>query len=197
MATVAIRGVDKAYGAVSALHDVSFEIDDGEFVALVGPSGCGKSTLLRIIAGLETTNRGTILIGGEVVDDWTPKARNVAMVFQSYALYPHMTVADNMGFALRLRGLDRAAIAEKVDATSRMLGLEELLARYPAQLSGGQKQRVAMAGRSCAIPACSCSTSPSPTSTRSSGFSSVPRSRSSISGSGRRRSTSPTTRSRP
>ncbi len=132
------------YGSVSALRDISIDIDDGEFLTLVGPSGCGKSTLLRIIAGLEPMTRGTISIGGHVVNDWPPKSRNVAMVFQNYALYPHMTVAENMGFALRLRGLRRDEIEKKIETTSRMLDLDGMLARYPAQLSGGQRQRVAM-----------------------------------------------------
>ena len=144
MASLTVRDVGKTYGAVSALSGVSIDVRDGEFVALVGPSGCGKSTLLRVIAGLEPLTSGSISIGGSVVDELPPKARNVAMVFQNYALYPHMTVAENMAFALRLRGMSRDAIAEKVEATSRMLDLGGLLARYPAQLSGGQRQRVAM-----------------------------------------------------
>jgi len=144
VASVTIRDVDKRYGSVSALRDISIDIADGEFLALVGPSGCGKSTLLRIIAGLEPMTRGTVSIGDDVVNDWPPKSRNVAMVFQNYALYPHMTVAENMAFALRLRGLPRDEITKKIEATSRMLDLDGMLARYPTQLSGGQRQRVAM-----------------------------------------------------
>jgi len=132
------------YGSVGALRDISIDIDDGEFLALVGPSGCGKSTLLRIIAGLEPMTSGTVSIGGDVVNDLPPKSRDVAMVFQNYALYPHMTVAENMAFALKLRGLPRDQIEKKVRTTSQLLDLEGMLKRYPAQLSGGERQRVAM-----------------------------------------------------
>ena len=144
MASVSIRNVKKNYGQVETLRNLSVDIDDGEFVILVGPSGCGKSTLLRMIAGLESTNAGEIRIGDTVVNDLPPKARDIAMVFQNYALYPHMTVADNMNFSLRLAGLPKADIRKKVDEAAQILGLHELLGRYPKQLSGGQRQRVAM-----------------------------------------------------
>ena len=144
MSAVEIRDVQKSYGGHPVLHGVSVEIPDGEFVALVGPSGCGKSTLLRMIAGLEDITKGEIAIGGKVMNDFAPKDRDIAMVFQNYALYPHMNVADNMGFALKQRGLSRDVIKERVADAARILGLETLLARKPRQLSGGQRQRVAM-----------------------------------------------------
>jgi len=144
MANVGIENVTKAYGAVQVIHGVSAEIVDGEFVILVGPSGCGKSTLLRMIAGLESINRGVIRIGDRVVNDLEPKDRDIAMVFQSYALYPQMTVAQNMGFALELKGVKRAQIDAKVNEAATILGLTPLLKRLPKQLSGGQRQRVAM-----------------------------------------------------
>jgi len=122
----------------------SIEIEDGEFLVLVGPSGCGKSTLLRMIAGLEDITDGTISIGGRVVNDVAPKDRDIAMVFQNYALYPHMTVAENMAFSLRLAKIEKTKIAEAVGAAAEILGLDNLLGRYPGQLSGGQRQRVAM-----------------------------------------------------
>jgi multiple sugar transport system ATP-binding protein len=144
MASIGIDAVRKAYGAVQVLHGISVDIDDGEFVTLVGPSGCGKSTLLRMIAGLESITGGEISIGERVVNDLAPKARDIAMVFQSYALYPHMTVAENMGFSLRLRRASRSEFDEKVKRAAAILGLDQLLDRYPKQLSGGQRQRVAM-----------------------------------------------------
>ncbi|MBX3582209.1 MAG: sn-glycerol-3-phosphate ABC transporter ATP-binding protein UgpC [Rhizobiaceae bacterium] len=144
MAQVAIRNVSKAFGAVQVLHGVSIDIADGEFVALVGPSGCGKSTLLRMIAGLEEITGGTIEIGGRVVNSLPPSKRDIAMVFQNYALYPHKTVAQNMGFALKLRGVDRPMIEERVRKAAEILDLLPYLKRYPRQLSGGQRQRVAM-----------------------------------------------------
>jgi multiple sugar transport system ATP-binding protein len=144
MAEVTLSGVRKAYGAVDAIHGVDIDIADGEFVVLVGPSGCGKSTLLRMIAGLETVTGGTISIGGRVVNDLEPKHRDIAMVFQNYALYPHMTVAQNMGFSLEHRGGSKAEIAERVAWAAGILGLAPYLDRYPRQLSGGQRQRVAM-----------------------------------------------------
>ncbi len=145
MATIDIRGVSKAYGSHAAvLRDIDLTIGDGEFVVLVGPSGCGKSTLLRMIAGLEAITAGTIAIGGRVVNDLAPKARDIAMVFQSYALYPHMTVADNMTYSLRLKKTPKATVAEKLKAASAKLGLDAFLARKPKALSGGQRQRVAM-----------------------------------------------------
>jgi multiple sugar transport system ATP-binding protein len=144
MASVELREVRKAYGALEVIHGVSLSIEDGQFIALVGPSGCGKSTLLRMIAGLEEISGGDILIGESVVNDLTPRERNIAMVFQSYALYPHMTVAENMGFNLRLAGTPKPMIAERVNEAARMLDLTALLDRKPAHLSGGQRQRVAM-----------------------------------------------------
>ena len=144
MATVSIRDVRKRYGSTEVLHGVSVEIEDGEFVILVGPSGCGKSTLLRMIAGLENITGGEIAIGGRVVNDVAPKERDIAMVFQNYALYPHMTVRDNMAFALSLASAPKAVIDQKVGRAAEILSLAPYLNRYPRQLSGGQRQRVAM-----------------------------------------------------
>ncbi|KRA99071.1 sugar ABC transporter ATP-binding protein [Devosia sp. Root685] len=144
MAPVTLKSVTKSYGATPVLHGIDIDITDGEFVVLVGPSGCGKSTLLRMIAGLETITGGAIEIGGRVVNDLEPKDRDIAMVFQNYALYPHMTVATNMGFSLEHRGGSKAEIAERVQWAAGILGLTHLLDRYPGQLSGGQRQRVAM-----------------------------------------------------
>jgi multiple sugar transport system ATP-binding protein len=144
MAAVAIRQIRKSYGSTPVIHGVSISIEDGEFVTLVGPSGCGKSTLLRMIAGLEDVTGGEIRIGGRVVNTVPPKDRDIAMVFQNYALYPHMSVADNMGFSLKLKGIPKSEIAVKVDHAADILGLRPLLDRLPRQLSGGQRQRVAM-----------------------------------------------------
>ena len=144
MAEVTVRNVKKRYGNVQVMHGVSVDIEDGQFVVLVGPSGCGKSTLLRMIAGLEMISGGEIKIGGRVVNDVMPKDRDIAMVFQSYALYPHKTVAENMGFALKIKGAPRTEIDEKVNRAASILDLGHLLDRYPKQLSGGQRQRVAM-----------------------------------------------------
>ncbi len=144
MASVGFRDVRKSYGRVAVLHGVEFEIADGEFVVLVGPSGCGKSTLLRMLAGLEEITGGEILIDGKVVNDLESKDRDIAMVFQSYALYPHMTVRENMGFSLRLRRADAAETDRRVGDAARILNLDALLDRYPRELSGGQRQRVAM-----------------------------------------------------
>jgi multiple sugar transport system ATP-binding protein len=144
MASVAIRDVRKAFGSTHVIHGVNISINDGEFVVLVGPSGCGKSTLLRMIAGLENISGGEIRIGDRVVNHVPPKERDIAMVFQNYALYPHMTVADNMAFSLKLRGAPKSEIESRVNRAAEILGLIPLLARYPRQLSGGQRQRVAM-----------------------------------------------------
>ena len=144
MATVSIRDVRKVFGTTRILHGVNIEIADGEFTVLVGPSGCGKSTLLRMIAGLEEITSGEIAIGGRVVNKVPPKQRDIAMVFQNYALYPHMTVRENMAFSLRLAGAPQAAMDERVGRAAQILGLAALLDRYPRQLSGGQRQRVAM-----------------------------------------------------
>src|SRR5687767_12093574 len=144
MAQVTIKDVRKSFGSSAVIHGVSIDIQDGEFVILVGPSGCGKSTLLRMIAGLENITDGEIRIGERVVNNVPPKERDIAMVFQNYALYPHMTVAANMGFSLRLRGAPKQEIDERVDRAAAILGLKPLLERFPRQLSGGQRQRVAM-----------------------------------------------------
>jgi multiple sugar transport system ATP-binding protein len=144
MATVSFNTVEKSYGTTKVLHGVSFDIHDGEFVVLVGPSGCGKSTLLRMLAGLEEITGGTIAIDGRVVNDVESKDRDIAMVFQSYALYPHMTVGENMAFSLKLRKADQKVMEERVANASRILNLDPYLKRYPRELSGGQRQRVAM-----------------------------------------------------
>ena len=144
MASVAISDVRKAFGSTAVIHGIDVTIRDGEFVVLVGPSGCGKSTLLRMIAGLENITSGEIRIGDRVVNNVPPKERDVAMVFQNYALYPHMTVAANMGFSLKLRGAARQEIEAGVARAAAILGLTSYLDRYPRQLSGGQRQRVAM-----------------------------------------------------
>jgi multiple sugar transport system ATP-binding protein len=144
MASVTFNGIEKAFGTTKVIHGISFDIADGEFMVLVGPSGCGKSTLLRMLAGLEEINSGTIAIDGKVVNDIDSKDRDIAMVFQSYALYPHMTVRDNMGFSLKLRKAPAATITERVARAAQILNLEPYLDRYPRELSGGQRQRVAM-----------------------------------------------------
>jgi len=145
MARVRLDHVRKQYdNGFVAVHDASFEIHDGEFVVLVGPSGCGKSTTLRMIAGLETVTSGTLTIGDRVVNDVPPKDRDIAMVFQNYALYPHMTVFDNMAFGLKLRGYPKQEIRERVDRAAEILGIGGILDRKPRQLSGGQRQRVAV-----------------------------------------------------
>ncbi len=145
MARIVLEGVTKVFGSdVVAVDDVSLEIEDGEFMVLVGPSGCGKSTILRLMAGLEDVTQGEIWIGDEPVTDLPPKQRDVAMVFQNYALYPHMTVEENIGFGLRLRHAAKDERRAKVREAARILGLETYLARKPAELSGGQRQRVAM-----------------------------------------------------
>ncbi|MDF2463752.1 MAG: malK [Ramlibacter sp.] len=144
MASVNISNVQKSFGPVDILKGVSIDIADGEFVTLVGPSGCGKSTLLRMLAGLEKISGGTMSIDGAVVNDLPPKDRDIAMVFQSYALYPHMTVRDNMAFSLKMRSAKSAEIDQKVGHAAGILGLTPMLDRFPRQLSGGQRQRVAM-----------------------------------------------------
>jgi multiple sugar transport system ATP-binding protein len=144
MASVQISDVRKSFGGFEVLHGVSIPIEDGAFVVLVGPSGCGKSTLLRMLAGLENITSGTIAIGDRVVNNVQPKERDIAMVFQNYALYPHMTVAQNMGFSLKLRNAEANDISTRVKKAAEILDLAPLLERYPRQLSGGQRQRVAM-----------------------------------------------------
>ena len=144
MAEVKLRKIVKKYDEVEAVRGIDLDIADHEFVVLVGPSGCGKSTTLRMIAGLEDITDGEILIGGDVVNDVPPKDRDIAMVFQNYALYPHMTVTQNMSFGLRLKRFPKAEITQRVDEAARILDITELLDRKPKQLSGGQRQRVAM-----------------------------------------------------
>ncbi|MDQ0390983.1 ABC transporter ATP-binding protein [Labrys monachus] len=144
MASVSLSKVVKSFGAIKVVHGVDLDIQDGEFVVLLGPSGCGKTTTLRMVAGLEDVSGGEIRIGGEVINDKAPKDRKIAMVFQNYALYPHMTVRQNMEFALKPQKLSRQAVDGKIADVAAMLGLEALLQRRPAQLSGGQRQRVAM-----------------------------------------------------
>ena len=144
MAQVRIRDLQKSYGATAVVHGVSVDIQDGEFVVLVGPSGCGKSTLLRMIAGLESISSGTISIGDRVVNNLPPAERDIAMVFQNYALYPHKTVAANMSFALKMARMSKAEIDRRVTRAADILGLKPYLERYPRALSGGQRQRVAM-----------------------------------------------------
>jgi multiple sugar transport system ATP-binding protein len=144
MASVSFSSIQKSFGSTKVLHGISLEISDGEFMVLVGPSGCGKSTLLRMLAGLEDITGGEIAIDGRVVNDLDSKDRDIAMVFQSYALYPHLTVADNMGFSLKLRKEKREVVTDRVSKAARILNLEPYLKRYPRELSGGQRQRVAM-----------------------------------------------------
>ena len=144
MANVSFQKIEKNFGKVKVIHGISFDIADGEFVVLVGPSGCGKSTLLRMLAGLEEISGGEISVDGRVVNDLDSKDRDIAMVFQSYALYPHMTVQENMAFSLNLRKADEALTSTRVANAARILNLDALLERYPRELSGGQRQRVAM-----------------------------------------------------
>jgi len=145
MATVEINELRKSFGDVETLHGISFSIPDGAFVALVGPSGCGKSTILRLVAGLEEITSGDIYIGDNIINDIEPKDRNIAMVFQNYALYPHLTVAQNMGFSLKLLKKSKVEIERAVKEAAEILGIGELLHRLPKQLSGGQRQRVSIA----------------------------------------------------
>ena len=149
MTHLAVRQLYKKYGELEVVHGIDFEIGDGEFVVLVGPSGCGKSTILRMIAGLESVTGGEIAVDGRVVNDTLPRERDIAMVFQDYALYPHLSVRQNLGFGLKMRGTPRGAIKEAVARTAEILQIEELLDRKPRQLSGGQRQRVAI-GRAIA-----------------------------------------------
>ncbi|WP_324668920.1 ABC transporter ATP-binding protein [Geochorda subterranea] len=145
MATIEIRGVSKSFGRVRALDDVSLEVRDREFVVLLGPSGCGKTTLLRVVAGLEWPDRGRVLIGGQDVTERPPRQRGIAMVFQNYAVFPHLTVFENVAFGLRMRKVPAAEVRQRVERVAALVHIEELLGRYPAQLSGGQRQRVALA----------------------------------------------------
>src|SRR3954465_7073976 len=141
MASVSFRAIEKNFARTKVIHGISFDIADGEFVVLVGPSGCGKSTLLRMLAGLEEISDGEIAIDAKVVNDLESKDRDIAMVFQSYALYPHMTVRDNMAFSLKLRRADDALTNQRVADAARILNLDPLLERFPRELSGGQRQR--------------------------------------------------------
>ncbi len=144
MADILLEDVYKSYGKTEVVHGVDWHIEDGEFVVIVGPSGCGKSTLLRMIAGLETITKGDISIGGRVVNDLEPAQRDIAMVFQNYALYPHMSVYNNMAYGLKIKGVPKSEIERRVKETAERLEIEEYLGRSPRQLSGGQRQRVAM-----------------------------------------------------
>ncbi|MCX7383263.1 MAG: ABC transporter ATP-binding protein [Alphaproteobacteria bacterium] len=153
MAGITIEGIRKSFGTTTALEAVNLDVADREFVALLGPSGCGKTTLLRIIAGLETQTAGRVLIGGRDISALPPRARGLAMVFQNYAVFPHLTVRDNIAFGLKMHGADAARIARQVERTASLLRLELLLDRYPAQLSGGQRQRVAVARALAVEPA--------------------------------------------
>lgn len=144
MAGIQLKDIRKSYGNVAVVHGISLDIADGEFIVIVGPSGCGKSTLLRMVAGLEQITSGELVIGGRVVNNLEPKDRDCAMVFQNYALYPHMTVFENMAYGLKIRGVPKEEIARRVDDAAKMLELGQLLERRPRQLSGGQRQRVAM-----------------------------------------------------
>src|SRR6266446_726293 len=144
MAQVALRNIVKTFDRTPAVQGIDLDIADREFVVLVGPSGCGKSTTLRMIAGLEEVTSGDIYIGGELVNDLPPKDRDIAMVFQNYALYPHMTAFENMSFGLRLRKVSKSEIRQRVEHAARILDITDLLDRKPRQLSGGQRQRVAM-----------------------------------------------------
>jgi len=204
---IALDNVSKVFpGGVRAVDHVSLEIESGEFMVLVGPSGCGKSTLLRMIAGLEKVTEGRILIGDRDVTEQLPRDRDIAMVFQSYALYPHMTVEKNLGYGLRVRRMSKEEIKRRVHEVAHMLGLETLLERRPAALSGGQRQRVAMGRAIVREPAAFLmeggrggvpwGASRSRTSTPSCGSACAASSCACTSGSGSRRSTSRTTRSR-
>src|SRR5574341_1104371 len=142
MAEISFRDVRKSYGVLQVIHGVTTEVADGEFIVILGPSGCGKSTLLRMVAGLEPITEGEIAIGGRVVNDLEPKDRDIAMVFQNYALYPHMSVYDNMAYGLRIRGLSSEDIDRRVQKAAGILELAKFLRRKPRELSGGQRQRV-------------------------------------------------------
>ena len=144
MAEIRINKLRKAFNHFEVVHGVDIHVEDGEFCVFVGPSGCGKSTVLRMVAGLESVTSGDIMLGDRLINDLPPKDRDIAMVFQNYALYPHLSVADNIGFPLRMRGVDRETIRKEVERVAEIIGLKDLLGRHPRQLSGGQRQRVAM-----------------------------------------------------
>ena len=197
MASVRLEGVEKVYpNGHMAARGLDIEIADGEFMVLVGPSGCGKSTALRVIAGLETPTAGRVLIGDRDVTALPPQERDIAMVFQSYALYPHMTVRENLAFGLRMRGATRIAIAERVEGVSEALGLDAVLERKPSQLSGGQRQRVALGRAMVRDPQVFLFDEPSRTWMPSSGSRPAPSSRGCTAGSRPRSCTSRTTRRR-
>ena len=157
-----LKAIAKAFGATDVLKGIDLKVEEGEFVVFVGPSGCGKSTLLRIIAGLETQTSGHVEIAGRVMDGVEPAKRGIAMVFQSYALYPHLTVSGNMDLALKQEGVDKAERTRRVADAAAMLELTPLLTRRPAELSGGQRQRVAIGRAIVRDPPCSSSTNPCP-----------------------------------
>ena len=159
MASVNLEKVWKYYGPTAAVKELQLEVADGEFVAVLGPSGCGKSSTLRMLAGLEHISAGEIRFADKRINELPPRDRDIAMVFENYALYPHKTVFDNMANPLRLRGVDRRTIDERVRKAAATLEIDHLLDRRPGELSGGQKQRTAIGGRSCASLPCSCSTS--------------------------------------
>src|SRR6187401_2825950 len=159
MAEIRLEKLTKRFAGTEVIHGIDLTVEDGELAVLVGPSGCGKTTTLRMIAGLETVSDGAILFDGAPVAHLEPKDRDIAMVFQSYALYPHMTVRGNLAFSLKMKGVPRAEREGLVRRAAEMLGIDGLLHRKPRELSGGQRQRVAMAGRSCASRGRSCSTS--------------------------------------
>src|SRR5216117_415634 len=169
MAKVALRRLTKSYANLEVIHGVDMEVSDGEFIVIVGPSGCGKSTLLRMVAGLEAITGGEIVIGDRVVNALEPKDRDIAMVFQNYALYPHMSVFDNMAYGLKIRGLAKDDIGRRVQRAAEILELAPLLERKPRQLSGGQRQRVAMGRAIVREPAVFLFDEPLSTSTRSCG----------------------------
>ena len=197
MAEIHLEHLTKTFpGGIVAVDDVDLRVEDGEFLVLVGPSGCGKSTLLRMIAGLEEVSEGRIAIGGTDVTDLAPRRRDIAMVFQSYALYPHMSVRQNIGYGLKVRRTGKAEATRRVEEVAKLLGLEELLDRRPAQLSGGQRQRVAMGRAIVREPKAFLMDEPSRTSTRSFAWGCAPPSRSCTRASASRRSTSPTIRRR-
>ena len=171
MARVKLEGIRKMYqDSVVAVHGVDLDVADGEFIVLVGPSGCGKSTTLRMIAGLESITAGKLLIGDRVVNDVPPKSRDIAMVFQSYALYPHMTVRENLAFALKLRGTSKPEIEKRVQQAASILGIQDFLDRTPRQLSGGQRRRVALGRAIVRQPQVFLFDEPLSTSTLSSAF---------------------------
>ena len=197
MANVTLRNVRKTYpGGFEAIKGIEFDVGDGQFCVLVGPSGCGKSTLLRMVAGLETITGGEIDIGGRVVNQVEPADRDIAMVFQNYALYPHMTVYNNMAYGLRNRGMAEPEIKTRVEEAARVLELGAMLERKPRQLSGGQRQRVAMGRAIVRQPRCSCSTNRCRTSMPSCASRCGSRSGNCSAASPRHRSTSPMTSSR-